>query len=288
MTLTEQSQAQTGPPASRVIAITSGKGGVGKTNLAVNLGIALAQSGRRTVLWDMDLGLANADVLLGLRVRANLGDVLAGRSGLNDILTEAPGGLQVVPGASGDEDLANLDDSGRRALLHALEGAAREADYLLIDTGAGISDNVTRFTTTADDVIVVTTPEPTALLDAFASIKLISHRNPDAGIHLLVNMARSRKEARHAMLSLLSVADRFIHKHLEEEAYLPYDEGVSKAVRRRQPFILSAPESPVSQAVWQVAHRLIESEWELRTHPRHHGEARPGFVQRLLERLVGG
>lgn len=275
-----------GTQAARIIAITSGKGGVGKTNIAVNLGIALARSGRRTMLWDMDLGLANAHVLLGLSTGANLSQVLDGRKRVEEVMTEALGGLQVMPGPSGDEGLANLGNRGRQFLVNALERATRTSDYLLIDTGAGISDNVTRFTYAADEVIVVTNTEPTALLDAFASIKLTSHHNPEANIRLLINMARNDRDARHAMGVISNAAERFIHKPLGQEVYLPFDGAVSDAVRRRTPFIWNTPDSEVAKAVMRLAAHLIEGERTLTHMPRQEETERPGFIHRLLAQLA--
>ena len=271
--------------AARVVAVTSGKGGVGKTNVSVNLAIALAQMDRRVIVWDMDLGLANVDILLNLKVDSNLSDVLAGHRTIDEIIVTGPGGIQVVPGASGDEHLANLGDRARHFLVRALEYVTEKADFLIIDTGAGIAANTTQFTAAADDVIVVSTPEPTAMLDAYAMVKLVNKTGPQSTIHFLVNMARTHKEARHAMLSMISIAEGFIGRHLEEEAFLLYDPAVGDAVRHRRPFVLTNPESEAAHAIRRVAEALVNAGPAART-PLTQTE-QGGFLHRLLHRLSG-
>ena len=273
------------PAGARVVAVTSGKGGVGKTNVSVNLAIALAQLDKRVIVWDMDLGLANVDVLLNIKVDSNLSDVLAGRKSIDEIIVTGPAGMQVVPGASGDDHLANLSDRERHFLLRALEYVTAKADFLIIDTGAGIAANTTQFTSAADDVIVVSTPEPTAMLDAYAMVKLVNKTGPHSTIHFLVNMARSHKEARHAILSMVSIAEGFIGRHLEEEAFLLYDPAVGDAVRHRRPFVLTSPESEAAQAIREFAGALVKSprKTSAPAQEAEHG----GFLHRLMHRLTG-
>ncbi len=266
----------------RTIAVTSGKGGVGKTNISVNLAIALAQMGRRVILWDMDLGLANVDVILNLRVRTDLSDVLTGKQSLQEIMVEGPAGIRVVPGASGDERLANLDDRAAKALLRGLAVLARQADYIIIDTGAGLSRSILRFAAAADEVLMVTTPEPTAMLDAYATIKVLAREAPDCEVHLLVNMARDVREARNTLWRIKASAENFIGSHLEGDGYILFDPTVGDAVRRRTPFLLSHPQSVAAQSIRTIA-QLID-----KTPPvnlDHRQEESGGFLKRLFHQI---
>ena len=277
-----QAKPQAQPAAqARVIAITSGKGGVGKSNITVNLAIALAQSGKRVTVWDLDLGLANADVLLGIKPNGDLGDVVAGDRKLSEIVIDGPGGMRLIPGASGDEHLANLDSKGRKRLIDALSYLAEESDFILLDTGAGISANTIGIAAAADDIIVVSTPEPTAMVDAYAAIKLVFQSAPDSSIHFLVNMARNKQDARRAALKMIAVAEGFIGRKIKVDGYLPYDEAVSSSVRRRQPFMVSAKDSPIARAVRTIAtaiNRIPPLE-------RNNRDSSDGFLQRLMRRF---
>ena len=245
-------------PAHRasVIAITSGKGGVGKTNIAVNLAIKLASAGKEVVLLDADLGLANADVLCNIDLPANLSHVIARRKDLGDVLVKAPGGFSLIGGASGLARMADLSDADRQRLVAAMGELERKADVILIDTGAGISPNVLAFTRAADHVLVVTTPEPTAITDAYAVVKVVSRDNADRRVSLLVNQVRNPNEARVVHERIAKVARQFLNIRVSDAGYIPADEQVSMAVRKRAPFVLSAPRCPASHAVSQLAIRL--------------------------------
>ncbi len=243
-------------PLARVIAVTSGKGGVGKSNVAANLAIALAQLGRRVTLWDLDFGLANIDTLLNLDVKGDFGDVLRGEKHIDEVTIVGPAKIHVVPGASGDEDLANLGPQERRQLLNAIEHMAHQADYIILDTGAGIATNTIQFTAAADDILIITTPEPTAMLDAYATMKVIYSNSPYSRIHLIMNMARDRREARQALVRMATIAQHFLSGHLLEEGYLLYDHAVGDAVRRRKPFILTAPDCQPARALHVIAHAI--------------------------------
>ncbi len=183
-------------PRASVIAITSGKGGVGKSNIAVNLAIKFAKAGKDVVLLDADLGLANADVLCNVDLAANLSHVIARKRELRDVLTLAPGGFRLIGGASGLARMADLSDDDRQRLVTALVELEEQTDVILIDTGAGISPNVLSFTRAADQVLVITTPEPTAITDAYAVIKVVSRESNDRRISLLVNQVQSSIEGR--------------------------------------------------------------------------------------------
>ena len=250
-----------------VIAITSGKGGVGKSNVAVNLAIKLSAAGKRVVLLDADLGLANADVLCGIDLPLNLSHVIARRKELSDVMVKAPGGFRLIGGASGLARMADLSDFDRQRIVDALAELEETADIILIDTGAGISPNVLSFTRAADHVLVLTTPEPTAITDAYAVIKVITRAGGDGHtiaidgggerrVSLLVNQARSPGEARVVHERIAKVARQFLGVSVLDAGYLYADEQVPIAVRKRTPFVLTAPRCPAAHCVTQLAMRL--------------------------------
>jgi flagellar biosynthesis protein FlhG len=252
-----------------VIAVTSGKGGVGKSNIAINLAIQFASAGREVVLLDADLGLANADVLCNIDLPYNLSHVIARKKELSEVLVRAPGGFRLIGGASGLARMADLDDKDRQRLVDALAELEQQADVIIIDTGAGISPNVLSFTRAADQVLVVTTPEPTAITDAYAVIKVISRQGTspavagtinvepaEARLSLLVNQARSAAEAQVVQDRIAKVARQFLSVSVLDAGYVPADSEVPLAVRRRTPFVLGSPRCPASQSVARLAMRL--------------------------------
>ena len=245
-----------GRPRATVIAVTSGKGGVGKSNVAVNLAIRFARSGKDCVLLDADLGLANADVLCNVDLPANLSHVIARKRELRDVLVQAPGGFRLIGGASGLARMADLTDDDRRRLVDALAELERQADIILIDTGAGISPNVLSFTRAADHVLVVTTPEPTAITDAYAVIKVVSRDPGTRRISLLVNQTRTPGEGRVVHDRIARVAKQFLGATVFDAGHVMSDDAVPLAVRRRVPFILSTPQCPAGQCITRLAMRF--------------------------------
>jgi flagellar biosynthesis protein FlhG len=243
-------------PCASVIAITSGKGGVGKSNVAVNLAIRLSTAGKKVILLDADLGLANADVLCNVTVPWNLFHVINRQRELKDVLYDAPGGFRLIGGASGLAKMADLSEFDRQRLIDSLVDLERQADVILIDTGAGISTNVLSFTRAADHVLVVTTPEPTAITDAYAVIKVLGRDGRERRVSLLVNQATSGAEARAVYERISKVTKQFLGTSVMDAGHLPADEQVSLAVRRRRPFMLNAPNCPASLAINQLAMRL--------------------------------
>jgi len=259
-----------------VYAITSGKGGVGKTNVAINLAIQFAQAGRTVILLDADMGLANCDVLLNVDLPYNLAHVVAGRKQLHEVMVEAPGGFRLIGGASGLARMADLSDYDRRRLVESLGQLEQQADVLLIDTGAGINPNVLCFTRAADNVVIVTTPEPTAMTDAYAVAKVISRDAGSRRLSLLVNQAASGAEARGVYERIARVARDFLRLTVYDAGYVLEDSHVAASVRRRVPFVLAWPQCPAARCIAQVAGRF------------HHGVAVPaaeGFFQRIARWL---
>lgn len=239
-----------------VVAVTSGKGGVGKSNIAVNLAIQLASAGKNVVLLDADLGLANADVLCNIALTSNLSHVIARKKELADVMVQAPGGFALIGGASGLARMADLSDHDRQRLITAMGELEERVDIILIDTGAGISPNVLSFTRAADEVLVVTTPEPTAITDAYAVVKVISREQSQRRISLLVNQVRSPAEAAVVHERIAQVARQFLSVSVFDAGYVVTDEHVPAAVRRRVPFVIDSPKSPASQCIARLAIRL--------------------------------
>lgn len=238
-----------------VVAIASGKGGVGKSNIAVNLAVALSRASVRTTLLDGDLGLANADVLCGVPSRGDLSDVVAGRKSVEEILVRAPGGFMLAPGAAGVASMADLDDRAGRRLLDAVERLTRGADLLALDCGAGIGRGALSLFGSADLGLIVTTPEPTAITDAYAFLKCAAAGGdgvrpmPMARARLVVNQARDREEALAVHARVSAVASRFLGAPIALAGWVPSDPAVGRAVRARQPFIIAAPGSGAARRI---------------------------------------
>ncbi|MBI1369532.1 MAG: AAA family ATPase [Planctomycetes bacterium] len=264
--------------SARVVAITSGKGGVGKSNVAVNLAARLAKMGRNVVLLDADMGMANADVLCNVAPRATLAHVVAGRRQLEEAMVEAPGGFTLIPGASGLAQMANLSEFERARVVNLFRQLEDQHDLLLIDTGAGIGPNVMSFLLAAQELLVVTTPEPTAVTDAYALIKAVSRQRESVTINLLVNMARDREEARRVYERISAVTRRFLGHALSDAGYVLYDPRVGASVRRRCPFVLDAPDAPASLCIKQLAHKLDR-------HATEPGQG--GFFKKVASWLAG-
>ncbi len=262
----------------RVIAVTSGKGGVGKSNVSINLGLALCARGHRVMLLDADLGLANIDVLLGLRPQRNLAHVMDGECDLEEILLEAPGGLRVVPAASGIKRMAEMSAAENAGLVHAFSDLAGLTDILIIDTAAGISDSAVSFCTAAQEIIVVVCNEPASLTDAYAMIKVLNQDYDQRRFRVLVNMAHSEEETRQLYLRLVDVCRRFLDVSLELIGSIPFDGSVRRAVQRQKPVYLAYPDSPSAQAFKKLAGAA--DTWPV-------PEGASGRLEFFVERLVG-
>ncbi len=241
------------------IAVTGGKGGIGKTNLVANLAVGMAQLGQRVLLLDGDLGLANVDLLLGLVPRFTLYDVVRGRMRLSEIVLDGPFGIRVIPASSGVEEMADLDDYRRETLLRSLEEVSRDRDVLLVDTGSGIHRQSLRLAQIADEILVVTTPEPPAFSDAYATFKVLAARRLSRPPRLIVNMARTQAEALRVARRVRRVAQRFLGFEPELFGVIPADDAVPRAVKEQRPFLQGSPGSPASVSVRELAQRLLSS-----------------------------
>jgi flagellar biosynthesis protein FlhG len=263
----------------RVIAVTGGKGGVGKTSVSVNLATGLAAAGRRVVLLDGDLGLANVDVLLGLSPRYTLAHVLSGERTLDEILVEAKQGFKIVPAASGAADLAALGSAGHLGLVQAFSGLATRVDTLIIDTAAGIAPGVLQFSQAAQHVLVVVTDEPTSLTDAYALIKVLSRDHGVSRFRVVGNMAREAGEGETLFKKLEKVTARFLDVLLEYAGCVPDDEHVRRAIRVQRPVLDAYPGSPAGRAFKKLA--ACADTWPVPEGPRGNLEF---FVERLVRR----
>ncbi len=240
--------------ACRVVAVTSGKGGVGKTNISVNFGLALAKKGRKVLLMDADMGLANVDVMMGIIPANTLMNVLNGDKRLSEIIIEGPLGLRLVAsGSGGVQELAELNEVQRNRFLQDLFDLQNQEEVILIDTGAGLHRNVLAFVLASEEVIVVTTPEPTALMDAYGMIKTIFREKKDPIISIVVNMASTPAEGDEAGRKLVILSKRFLSLEINYLGSIPRDMGMVRAVKEQHPILLSSPMSPAALSLSRIA-----------------------------------
>jgi flagellar biosynthesis protein FlhG len=246
------------PPSSavRVIAVASGKGGVGKTNLTANLAVALAHHGLRVWVLDADLGLANLDLVLGVQATHTLESVLRGERRLAEVVTEGPAGVRLLPAARGVAELTALTAAQQLQVLDEIDALEGEVDVLLIDVAAGLSSNVLYFAAAASETLVVTTPEPTAIADAYALVKVLSTRWGRTTFPIVVNMAVTPIDADAAFERLASVAREFLSVRLELAGWIPADDAMPRAVRAQTPLVTIAPGSPAARAIAALADRI--------------------------------
>jgi flagellar biosynthesis protein FlhG len=244
----------------RTIAVASGKGGVGKTNITASLAIAMSKLGKSVVIVDADLGLSNINILLNKQAKYNIKHLLEGEIALKDILIDGPSGIKILPAGEGVQDLTRLDEFQRLKLLEAFDSYDGNIDVLLIDNSAGISENVTFFCSAAQELIIVTTPEPTAWVDAYHLIKVLYTEYQENKFHILVNSVKNEPEARAVFETLTNATDKFLSIGLDYLGYLPYDEDVRQAVRAQRAFIDLYPRKFISKCVSEIAANLLERE----------------------------
>ena len=261
----------------RVVAVTSGKGGVGKTNLSVNLGLALAELGRRVALLDADMGLANVDVLLGLYPKFNLSHVLRGEKMLADIVMPGPMGLQVIPASSGLQHMSDLSTAEQAALIRAFSDFNEDLDVLIVDTAAGISPSVVNFARACQEVIVVVCDEPTSLTDAYAFVKLLNRDYGLTRFHILSNMVQSAQQGQLLFQKLTKVTDRYLDVMLNFAGAIPNDDFLRKAVQQQNPVLLAYPKSKASLALKNIARQM--DSWPIKNQAG-------GYLEFFVERMI--
>jgi flagellar biosynthesis protein FlhG len=267
----------------RVISVTSGKGGVGKSNVVSNLAIALSAQGKKVLLIDADLGLGNLDVLLGLSPVYNLNHVLNGEKSLAEILIDGPAGIKIIPAGSGIQEFTSLGQHEKLKLLDELDMLEEQFDIMIVDTEAGISENVTYFTVAAQEIIVVVTPEPTSITDVYALIKLLATRYSEHHFKVLVNMAKDSEDALEVFRKLANVAGRFLDISLDYLGCVVKDEKVVEAVKRQKAVTELFPESEAATCFATLAKRVIENTRKTRLKGNIQF-----FFRRFLDHPAGG
>jgi flagellar biosynthesis protein FlhG len=244
----------------KILAVTSGKGGVGKTNIVANLSASLSEFGKKVVVLDADFGLANIDVLLGLTPRYHLGHVLFGNKTLSEIMIQGPRGIRIIPASSGLQRMSELTSVQRNNLVESLTSLDPDTDYFVIDTAAGISRNVIHFLLSAQQVIVVSAPEPTAIVDAYALIKIILAEDPDKEIQVLINSVGQAEDAHEVYCQINSVVKRFLNREVKYLGHIEKDSCVPKAVRSQILVTQRYPDSAASRCFRDLARRIVQQE----------------------------
>jgi len=265
--------------SARVITVSSGKGGVGKSNFSVNLAIQLIKRGKRCVIIDADFGLANIEVLLGVMPKYNFTNVISGEKHILDTVTDGPGGLKFISGGSGFTQLANISDRQISYLIENITHLDEISDIILIDTGAGISNQVVDFITASNEAVIVTTPEPTSITDAYAIIKKIKEQNNVIPkFNIIVNRAESKKEGDEIFGKLERVCSKFLDIKVNNLGYLPYDPYLVKAVKAQKPVSIMYPNSAVVRNIERISEYIIDSHKAVPVAE----DGLKGFVKRLL------
>lgn len=262
----------------KVIAVSGGKGGVGKTSVSINTAVALAEKGKRVVVLDADLGLANVDVMLGLRADKNLSHVLSGDAELDDVILRGPKGIGIIPASSGTQSMVELTQAQHAGLIRAFSEMKTQFDILIVDTAAGISDMVLSFSRASQDVLIVVCDEPTSITDAYALIKILSREHGVFRFKIVANMVRSLREGMELFAKLSKVTDRFLDVALELVATVPFDENLRKSVRKQKLIVEMFPKSPASIAYHGLANKILS--WPIPSQPGGHLEF---FVERLVQ-----
>lgn len=265
------------PKPVKVIAVSSGKGGVGKTNVSVNLAVSLAREGKEVMLLDADLGLANVDVLLGLSPAYDLSHVISGERSIEEVIVEGPSGLKIIPASSGVSKMANLSPAEQAGLINAFSELSNIIDVLVVDTGAGIANNVMNFCSASQEVVVVVCDEPASITDAYAFIKVMSREHNIKRFQVLANMAHTAYEGRELFKKLSKATDRYLDVMLTFTGAIPYDEKLRKAVQHQRAVVEAFPRSPSALAIKRVAKQI--EDWA-------HNDTTNGHLEFFIERLI--
>jgi len=262
---------------TKTYAITSGKGGVGKTNFTVNLSLALKSEGKKVAIIDADLGMANIDVVLGVAPQYNLNHMISGQKEITEIIMKGPKGLDIIPGISGVEELANLSDYQLQNFIKGWQILEDKYDIILIDTGAGVSKSVVNFILAADEIIVISTPEPTSVTDAYGIIKVIAKRQKNSRVNLVINQIENSKEGENVSKRLSKVAKDFLEVNLSILGMIPSDKNVVKAVKKQRPFILEFPNCKAANAINEIKNELLDIEVKKKS----------GGIKGFFSKLIG-
>ncbi len=261
----------------KTLAVASGKGGVGKTNVVVNMAVAASKMGKKVIILDADLGLSNVDVLMQLSPRYNIQHVLSGEKSLADIMADGPHGIKILPASSGVQELTSLDEFQRLKIMEEFDAYTGNFDLLIIDTAAGISENVAFFCVAAQETVIVTSPEPTAMTDAYALIKVLFTRYQEREFSIVVNSVKSPEEAFEVFKRLVMVTGKFLNVSLNYLGYIPFDGSIRKAVRAQRPFVDMFPSSDAALQVCGMAEKIMESSGKVK-----------GSLQFFLGNMISG
>ena len=264
--LRKMMQQSESKPKARVITVTSGKGGVGKTSISINLAIHLTRLGKRVVVFDADFGLANIEVMLGVRPQYNLADMMFRGKDLADIITQGEEGISFISGGSGIQELASMNREQVMFLTSRLIALDKYADVIIVDTGAGISDSVLEFVLASTEVLLVATPEPTSITDAYALLKALNRKTEfvkeHTSIKMISNRVKNDAEGQNVYEKMSVVSEKFLNIPITYLGPVPMDEQISKAVMRQKPVSVINPDAPASKAIKQIAEKLLELETE--------------------------
>jgi flagellar biosynthesis protein FlhG len=270
----------------RVYAVTSGKGGVGKTNVTANLAVVAARAGKRVLIIDADLGLANVEIVLGLKPRYHLGDLLEKGLSVSDVLVEGPAGVMLLAAGSGVRSLTNLSDEQKRQFISALDPIEEMFDIVLIDSGAGIGDNVLFFVGAAQEAILVVSPEPTSLVDAYATVKVLSQQAGVRTFNVIVNPVVDELAARGIFQKLTAVTGKFLEAKVRHLGYIPRDENLHRAIMAQRPVCEMFPSSPAARAIASIGERLLADKVAAATAQDPETPALGGGLKFMWQRLV--
>lgn len=265
----------------QVVAVTGGKGGVGKTNCSVNMAVALAEKGKKVMVMDADLGLANVDVLLGLKPMYNLSHVLEGECTLDDSIVIGPAGIQIIPASSGVKKMAEMGPMEHAGVIRAFSELNRPVDTLIIDTAAGISDSVIAFSQASQHVLVVVCDEPASMTDAYALIKVLNQTSGVDHFHVISNMVKTAQQGRELFEKLMAVTDKFLEVNMNYVGMVPYDDYMKKAIQKRMPVVDAYPSSPSANAFKKLVDQV--DSLGIPQGPRGNLEF---FIERLLEKTA--
>ncbi len=263
---------------TKVLAITSGKGGVGKTNIIANLAYSLRKMGKKVLLLDADVGLGNIDVLLGLSPKYNISHVIAGKKKIKDIIVKGPGNIDIIPASSGIQEVTNLDKNAKLVLMEQINEIGTNYDYFLIDTGAGIYDTVTFFCNAAQEIFVVATPDPTSITDAYALMKVMYKKFGEKEFNLIVNFVKTEKEAMNVYTNLSLVLDRYLGVKLNFIGYIANDPNLVKSVRNQKLIVENFPDSTATKCFKKIARFINNMDFKF---------DKKGSIQFFWSKLLG-